>query len=144
MSGQFCVLFECEAEGRCLWPDKCAKREPAPSPPAAPELPEGWFPHFDHFRHADARGGCGVQFKAGQLHVSEVYVNPEAPLGFSVPLAVLSAALATQGLTIVDAKDRAVLEAMASVKQDALELAHDAPGRMGNAVRAELARRERP
>jgi hypothetical protein len=53
-------------------------------------------------------------------------------------------ALATQGLTIVDAKERAVLEAMASVKRDALELARDAPGRMGNAVRAELARRERP
>lgn len=90
-------------------------------PPAAPELPELMRDRLvDAFNCAD-----GYWFSRHDVD------------------AILRA-LATQGLTIVDAKERAVLEAMASVKRDALELARDAPGRMGNAVRAELARRERP
>lgn len=76
MSGKFCVLFECEAKSQCLWPDRCAKRA-APSP--QPEMPEGW--HFD-----PAHGGLFYQ---------------ELPGRQVIPVTLLRALLATQGLTIV-------------------------------------------
>jgi hypothetical protein len=89
---------------RCDYPrPETEPAHPAPSP--RPEMPEGWFPHFSGYRHINARGGCHVEVKAGHLHVSHCYVDPHDPCGFSVPLPVLRALLATQGLALVPAAD---------------------------------------
>ncbi len=91
-----------------------------PKPPAAPELPEGWSlsPYNDLWH-----------------------------LGCCIDLNELRALLATQGLSIVDAKDRAVLEAMSQVPDEMLhnsieyKYAHEASKPV---AQAEIARREKP
>jgi hypothetical protein len=86
------------------WPHQGAPVRVAPSPPAAPELPEGWHTSAQRcwYENADT---VAVFTGAHQLRVQyESCVS-------TIPLAMLRVLLATQGLTIVDAKDRAVLEA---------------------------------
>lgn len=112
--------------------------------PKAPEMPEGWFPHYDHFRHANAAGGVAVQYRAEQLHVSDVYVDPRNPRGFSIPLAILRAALSAHGLHIVSEADRKVLKAMGKVNVYILQIcAHESEedGHWHEPAKAELARR---
>src|SRR6187549_3025825 len=74
-------LSQC-ASGDCAW----CRQSLAPSPPAAPELPEGW------------------------VTVARNQARREIAGDVCMPLVALKEILATQGLTIVDAKDRALLE----------------------------------
>lgn len=96
--------------------------------PKAPEMPEGWFPHYDHFRRANAAGGVAVQYRAEQLHVSDVYVDPQNPRGFSIPLVILKAALSAHGLHVVTAADVKVLEASSDAPESELRLLLSMPG----------------
>jgi hypothetical protein len=116
----------------------------APSPPAAPELP-------DHSRSAKLADvplehrafcvycGLGVGFDEDAC-CSQCGNGVES-------LGKLRSLLATQGLSIVDAKDRAVLEALGSIPSDDIQLALDLRDGMSGHERrmwcGELARREK-
>lgn len=134
-----CGLYEERGVGRAT----IAPAAPEPSPPAgwfadeewpgkpkpaAPELPEGWKWH----RHPHAGEPYAV-------HMHDVELTIE---GFR-------ALLATQGLTVVDAKDRAVLEASGNVGQRWLEsyvtiiVPTQADPQAFAWAQAELARREK-
>jgi len=98
-----------------------------PMPPAAPELPDGWAWEPDV-------GGFVRRFGK--------------KTGFCVSVDMLRRLLATQALTIVDAKDRAVLEALERAPEDWLRWWRQTGGGAGpgswmqSVGEAELARRE--
>ncbi len=127
-----------------------------PKPPAAPELPEGWVPHFSGYR-LPTKGGWHVDSDTdANLHVCRAYhLAEQYSEGVRIPLPILRALLATQGLHIVSEKDREVLEAVASASLEDSDLDADPlePQELGEdcylytddqarIVRAELARRE--
>jgi hypothetical protein len=136
----------CKYVGRCN-----SSRCEACNPPAAPELPDdnGWFcPQCGPLEWAPISAEDEI---AGVL--PRPIIDEDgccAGCGATCcEMAELRRLLATQGLTIVDAKDRAVLEAMGSVDTTALRMLCDGRGGVQHlylriACEAELARREKP
>ena len=130
MSARHCIV----TGGRCTCPE-CA----ASSPPAAPELPEGWA--FDTKTESFVwKSNFTSHRQLASLHIS---------------LERICALLATQGLTIVDAKDRAVLDGVArlvaewieqgTVDQEDPDVSMQQIERLlGDRVQAALARRGEP
>ncbi len=92
----------------------------APSPPAAPEMPEGWA----------AQPGQFINLR----------------IGFVISILKMRQLLAAQGLAIVDAKDRAVLEAcrVAQFRSTHPSGVAFSSASAGEIAIAELARREKP
>ena len=97
----------------------------ARAPSAQPEMPEGW--HFD-----PAHGGLFYQ---------------ELPGRQVITLQHIAHLLAAQGLHVITAQQKAVLDAMAALQESDLEYClsfdHYAPGFMEHAAGAELARRRK-
>jgi hypothetical protein len=133
-----------------------------PKPPAAPELPEGFHARVaNQLRAQELPDGWtnsypgGVERRSRNISVdcdADGITTEEHATGYGgytstvwVPMTVLRALLATQGLSIVDAKDRAVLEACAALDEMTPDFWADNTDdillvRLG---KAELARREK-
>ncbi len=144
-----------------------AAEPPAAPPPASPEpMPEVFADPTEADR---SRGDFGIGFAATATRYAEDIGEPEMPEGWTavcavagapvafrrngpgyrfVTLKVIRQLLATQGLRIIDESSAKVLEAMAlipdgTIRHLASQMAVDFSSTTADALKAELARREK-
>ena len=150
---------KCEMLGPRAPCDECYYRVgpplPRPAAPELPELPEGWIFDGDETSPGyENKDGDTVEIHGEDITVGIRHAGYKTHYFTELPLSVLRRLLATQGLSIVDAKDRAVLEAVASASLEDSDPDADPlePQELGEdcylytddqarIVRAELARR---
>jgi hypothetical protein len=137
-----CIYAHCKQGGACMYPrsdgSRCSLIEPAPSPqpempwpegyvyadpatgePAGspPEMPQGWECTADSngpvFHSPEENPERSYRVRWWAVHHESLYVEGY-DYALTVPLPVLRALLATQGLTIVGPAERAVLDECAT------------------------------
>lgn len=106
-------------------PLDCPVHKPAPSP--QPEMPEGWkldiSPYYSDATRRHYSAEQTVTVDADSITVEERTSGYDGYTAtVRVPLSVLRALLATQGLHVINAKQQAVLEVCAQHSEDSLRL----------------------